>query len=332
MMSPRPRIPRQRHQRPTTGSAFSRRSITFSRVTRLDQIRGALVSGVKALPARANRNGHETDLPWFPIYPKDFLADTRWILATSEQRGAVMQLLFHVWISGPVQDDDASLALLSGLGDRWAASRDRVLEFFVLRDDGRIDSAMLSVRRASAEHRSEHARKAANERWKRNKREVVNAPSMPDAMPDECSTMHISESEPYPDTESEREEVSRAVARAPRYAPADLVRDWNEAAKATSIVCCRELNPKRERNARARLNEQPDRGYWLDVIQRISESAFCQGQTDRGWRADFDFLVKPGAATSALEGKYDNHTAPQDAKATKNLGAARRFVGQKVLP
>jgi hypothetical protein len=131
---------------------------------------------------------------------------------------------------------------------------------------------------------------------------------------------------------SEEGETSRAVARpSPNgYTPEQLAEDWNVTAERTRLRRCRELTPERIRTAKKRLRDCPKRDFWLGVIQRLGESAFCCGNNDRGWIAGFDFLLRPETPTSTLEGKYDDHIAPQDTKAAKNLGAARRFLGEKV--
>ena len=43
-----------------------------------------------------------------------------------------------------------------------------------------------------------------------------------------------------------------------------------------------------------------------EVCQKANNSKFCTGDNGRGWKADFDFLIKPDKATNVLEGKYDN--------------------------
>lgn len=61
----------------------------------------------------------------------------------------------------------------------------------------------------------------------------------------------------------------------------------------------------RKKHAEARWRENSDANYWADIIDRITRSPFCTGQNDRGWRADFDFLIQPGTQHKVLEGKYD---------------------------
>lgn len=49
-----------------------------------------------------------------------------------------------------------------------------------------------------------------------------------------------------------------------------------------------------------------DELQWVEVIKKLAQSDFCNGKNDRGWKADFDFFLKPETATRALEGRYDN--------------------------
>ena len=40
-----------------------------------------------------------------------------------------------------------------------------------------------------------------------------------------------------------------------------------------------------------RLKENPAQDYWMTVVAKIAKSDFCNGDNDRGWTADFDWLV-----------------------------------------
>lgn len=42
-----------------------------------------------------------------------------------------------------------------------------------------------------------------------------------------------------------------------------------------------------------------------EAISAIERSSFCRGENDRGWRADFDFLLQPKSFTRLIEGTYD---------------------------
>lgn len=65
----------------------------------------------------------------------------------------------------------------------------------------------------------------------------------------------------------------------------------------------------RRKYADSRWKEKPDPQYWTDIIARILRSPFCTGDNDRGWVADFDFLIRPETQHKVLEGKYDARDA-----------------------
>lgn len=88
---------------------------------------------------------------------------------------------------------------------------------------------------------------------------------------------------------------------------ADIWNEWRDPAFAE----VKGLSPQssRHKNAVARWKEKPDSEYWVRVIQRINDSSFCKhGTSDRPWRADFEFLVRPDNHYRILEGKFDDKT------------------------
>lgn len=86
-----------------------------------------------------------------------------------------------------------------------------------------------------------------------------------------------------------------------------LVELWNAfRSKEFSQVSGLSSSSTRGRNAKARWEEKPDEDYWINVIGRINQSAFCRGANERRWKADFEFLVRPDTHYRVLEGKYDS--------------------------
>ena len=68
-----------------------------------------------------------------PVYIGDYLADTMHL--TTEQHGAYLLLLFHLWRRGILQDDDVALAQITGLSIRaWSICRAVLAGFFDIRD------------------------------------------------------------------------------------------------------------------------------------------------------------------------------------------------------
>lgn len=82
-----------------------------------------------------------------------------------------------------------------------------------------------------------------------------------------------------------------------------LVEIWNS--EVGNLPKCSVLSKKRKKLCLERLNENPSSDYWRAVARRIAASKFCNGGGEKGWRADFDFFIKPDAHIRVMEGKYD---------------------------
>lgn len=85
--------------------------------------------------------------------------------------------------------------------------------------------------------------------------------------------------------------------------PQQVVDAWNAMADRTGLPKVRLMPPSRSANLRLRLQQVgPD--VLLEAIARVGASAFCQGDNDRGWRADIDFVLQPKSLTKLLEHGY----------------------------
>ena len=67
-----------------------------------------------------------------------------------------------------------------------------------------------------------------------------------------------------------------------------------------------QLTPKRRTVTLARLKEPFFASNWEAAIAKVASSAFCQGQNDRGWQADFEWFIRPDSVTKIMESKYDS--------------------------
>jgi uncharacterized protein YdaU (DUF1376 family) len=133
----------------------------------------------------------KTDI-WMPVFIGDYLADTMHL--TTEQHGAYLLLLFHLWRRGSLRDDDAVLAKISGLSENaWNLHRPALAEFFKIHNGlwqhGRVEKEKARVA-ATKQSMSKKAKSAASSRWRKN-----NAPSIAQAMPGDADSDSESESE-----------------------------------------------------------------------------------------------------------------------------------------
>jgi ribosomal protein L19E len=87
-----------------------------------------------------------------------------------------------------------------------------------------------------------------------------------------------------------------------------LAEIWNAEIRKP-LAGVKSASKARRRMAEARWAENPQPEFWVEVIHRLNRSSFCRGENSRGWKADFDFLIKPDSASRILEGKYDDRGA-----------------------
>lgn len=79
---------------------------------------------------------------------------------------------------------------------------------------------------------------------------------------------------------------------------------WNEKTKdAFGIISI--LSETRKRNIRKRIGESSKEDFFR-MIDKVSESAYLQGDNETGWTAGFDFCLRPTKYAKILDGCYDN--------------------------
>lgn len=86
--------------------------------------------------------------------------------------------------------------------------------------------------------------------------------------------------------------------------PEHVVEHWNSMAERTGLPAIRKLTVERRRKLAARIRDHPI-DDWICVFDRIERSKFLRGENNRGWAANFDFLLQPSSFVKILEGTYD---------------------------
>ena len=87
--------------------------------------------------------------------------------------------------------------------------------------------------------------------------------------------------------------------------PEHVVEAWNEMAARTGLPSVRKLTPDRVKALHRRIKENTIQDF-TEAIDAIERSPFLRGDSKRGWRADFDFLLSPTKFNRILEGTYGN--------------------------
>lgn len=111
--------------------------------------------------------------------------------------------------------------------------------------------------------------------------------------------------------------------------PSALMILWNQIIKEPKVTS---LSRTRETKCRLRLKER-SKPEWEAILKRIASTPFLQGKNDRGWRADFDWLIANDTnATKVIEGKYDNGKKDQlELPQEPIMSAERKAALQRVL-
>lgn len=144
---------------------------------------------------------------------------------------------------------------------------------------------------------------------------------------------HPEKQQPTCNPNNKKEEESKEISNTPK-----VVLDKKKAAKAVSeksdpasaaqsnfqrifdyfntkmdgkaIKTISRLTDKRKSMVRARCSEYGLQSVY-DVIDKAAKSLFLNGNNDRGWTADFDWIFRPNNFPKVLEGNYDKANRPQ---------------------
>jgi hypothetical protein len=95
---------------------------------------------------------------------------------------------------------------------------------------------------------------------------------------------------------------------------------WN----GTRLPKIKAWSEKRTKNIMARLANPHFVASYPTCIKKLAESEFCNGQNDRGWKADIEFLIEnDNNYIKILEEKYDNKYQPRSPFA-RTIGEKKR--------
>lgn len=96
---------------------------------------------------------------WMPLYIGDYLADTMHL--SGSEHGAYLLLIMHYWRTGPLADDDKSLAAIARTDRKtWASDIGPVIRSFFQAKGGRLCHKRIDRERANATSNSEQRREA----------------------------------------------------------------------------------------------------------------------------------------------------------------------------
>lgn len=89
-----------------------------------------------------------------------------------------------------------------------------------------------------------------------------------------------------------------------------ILSTWNDSFNGSNIKTIVKLTDPRKKSFRSRFKDcktmDDVKELYDTVIKKIKSSPFLQGDNNRGWSCDFDWILKPTNWQKVLEGNYDN--------------------------
>jgi len=247
-------------------------------------------------------------LPWFA---RDYIAATRHF--SLAERGAYTDLLFLSWEIGPLPSDPARLARLVGCDVAefmlvWPALRPKFTE-----TERGLVNIRLEEHRVESMQRSAKARASADARWQKFR--TCERTATADATA--YANGHARTMLPSPSPSPSPSPVSGVLEDSDSRPPGRT----SEAFRSQVIAAYHELLPHapriklwsqdRRRALEARIRERCKGGvaadsidWWRKFFAAVAERPFLCGSNDRGWVADFDWLLRPVNFRKVIEGNY----------------------------
>ena len=91
--------------------------------------------------------------------------------------------------------------------------------------------------------------------------------------------------------------------------PAGLtMQAWNAMAEPCGLAKVQKLTAGRRAKAEARFKDAGGMDGINFALEKLQGSPFLLGENERGWKADFDFLLQEKSFTKLMEGAYDRAT------------------------
>lgn len=88
-----------------------------------------------------------------------------------------------------------------------------------------------------------------------------------------------------------------------RVKPEHLLEAWNAMAGRAGLSKAKSFDHTRRRKTLTLIKTRSTDDI-TEAIAAVERSPFCRGENDRGWRADFDFILQPKSFNRLIEGFY----------------------------
>ena len=164
--------------------------------------------------------------------------------------------------------------------------------------------------------RSEAGKKGVAKRWGKKESEIANATEFI-ANATENDSNAIAKVEKTIASKEKKSKVNNTVdsdeslvcgtsqPHAEHIDYSELVKFFNEETKGVFGTVRTPLSDSRKGMINARIKSYGKKTF-ADMIHRAYQSDFLKGQNKKGWRASFDWLIKPTNFEKVISGNYDN--------------------------
>lgn len=203
---------------------------------------------------------------------------------------------------GKLFGDEQEIARQIGMREHVSDVTQVLRDFFCIAEDDRWSHDRCDAEIAEYRHFLEKQRENGKlgGRPRKNPEKPTANPSLTQTEPKKSLTTNHKPLTTNQDISSSNEDVSDE----PLITVDEVVRAWNDLAADRDLPKVVKLTPTRRKQIQARIREY-NAEDWSTALSAIYRSKFLCGENDRGWKADFDFLLQPKSFVKLIEGAYD---------------------------
>jgi hypothetical protein len=241
----------------------------------------------------------DTDLRNFDFMPLKVAqlrdSDLAAIASAEEFRAAVMLWCasWHQVPASSLPDDDRMLCRLAGLGrdsKTWAEVREVALRGFVLCDDGRLYHSVIAD--------------LANAAWQQKRRNTERTKHATLARQQRNGQHNVDRGGNVTSTKGEGEGDRDGEGSLRILSTKICVELWNAFAKERGLPQVQQITKPRTAALNARLPTIGGIDGFKVLLEQIAKCPHLLGHNERGWRCDFDWVLKPNNFVKIMEGNY----------------------------
>jgi uncharacterized protein YdaU (DUF1376 family) len=270
---------------------------------------------------------------YMPLHIGDWQLGTNGL--TFEMKGFYIDFLTRLYDRGkPFPDDDRAMSELLKLSIRvWKRLKEALVTLgkILVRNGGLTNARFEKERQKRAEEIRKRA-DAAKARWQDSREKAEKFPdSFPEVSPklsgkdglyiNKNNDLEIKmdglltvidneEKDKSPNGDSPSDQLELVPNGTPKMTASLAAKEafqlYNAVAQRCDLPVARSLSHSRKRSLALRVKEAGGLDGFRTALAHLERSAFLQGQNDRGWKADIDWLCQPSSFMRLLEGGYGN--------------------------